>query len=73
MPFSLDKLIDLPRYVGKDTHQTVLDNQSGYDHIPLSEPVERSLGYSRAVGTSPTIRSRLGEKSLHMCTIQLVC
>ena len=39
MPFSLDRLIDLPRYVGKDTYQTVLDDKSGYDHILLSEDI----------------------------------
>ena len=33
MPFSLDRLIDLPRYVSKDTYQMVLDDESGYDHI----------------------------------------
>lgn len=36
-PFSLDKLTDLPRYVFKDSYQTVLDDKSGYDHVLLSE------------------------------------
>ena len=31
MPFSLDRLVDLPHYVSKDTYQTVLDDKSGYD------------------------------------------
>ena len=32
MPFKLD----LPRYVGRDTYQTILDDKSGYDHLLLS-------------------------------------
>ena len=37
MPFSLDNVDDLPRYVTKDSYQTVLDDKSGYDHLLLSE------------------------------------
>lgn len=37
MPFSLDSVSDLPRYVQRDAYQTVLDDQSGYDYILLSE------------------------------------
>ena len=36
MPFKLDTLLDLPRYVGRDTYQTILDDKSGYDHLLLS-------------------------------------
>ena len=36
-PFSLDTLNDLPRYVTKDSFQTVLDDKSGYDHIFLTQ------------------------------------
>ena len=36
-PFSLDTLNELPRYVTKDSFQTVLDDKSGYDHIFLME------------------------------------
>ena len=36
-PFTLDTLNDLPRYVAKDSYQTVLDDKSGYGHILLSE------------------------------------
>ena len=36
MPFKLDTLCDLPRYVGLDTYQTILDDKSGYDHLLLS-------------------------------------
>ena len=35
-PFTLDKLLDLPRYVFKDSYQTVLDDKSGYDHLLLA-------------------------------------
>ena len=36
-PFSLDTLNDLPRYVTKDSFQTVLDDKYGYDHIFLTQ------------------------------------
>jgi hypothetical protein len=35
-PFTLDRLIDIPRYVSKNSYQTVLDDKSGYDHIFLA-------------------------------------
>ncbi|KAK3740319.1 hypothetical protein QZH41_009408, partial [Actinostola sp. cb2023] len=37
MPFKLDNLTHIPRYVGKNTYQTVLDDKSGYDHLLLTE------------------------------------
>ena len=36
MPFKLDNLLDLPRYVGRDTYQIILDDESGYDYLLLS-------------------------------------
>ncbi|KAK2547135.1 hypothetical protein P5673_033102 [Acropora cervicornis] len=36
-PFTLHTLNDLPRYMTKDSYQTVLDDKSGYDHILLLE------------------------------------
>ena len=36
-PFTLHTLNDLPRYITKDSYQTVLDDKSGYDHILLLE------------------------------------
>ena len=39
MPFSLDKLIDLPHYVGKDTYQTVLDDKSICDHKTICDHI----------------------------------
>ena len=43
-PFSLDKVTDLPRYVFKDSYQTVLDDKSGYDHLLLSEESRTYFG-----------------------------
>ena len=43
-PFTLDTLNDLPRYVAKDSYQTVLDDKSGYDHILLSEDSRTFFG-----------------------------
>ena len=34
MPFKLDTLLDLP--IGRDTYQTILDENSRYDHLLLS-------------------------------------
>lgn len=36
MPFSLDSVVHLTRYVGKGHWQTMLDDKSGYDHALLS-------------------------------------
>ena len=44
MPFSLDSLTHLPRYVGRDTYQTVLDDKSGYDHFLLTEDSREFFG-----------------------------
>ena len=35
-PFKLDRLSDVPRYVPRDSYQTILDDKSGYDHILLT-------------------------------------
>ena len=43
-PFSLDKMTDLPRYVFKDSYQTVLGDKSGYDHLFLSEESRTYFG-----------------------------
>ena len=32
-PFKLDHVGDLPRYVSRNSYQSVLDDKSGYDHI----------------------------------------
>ena len=36
LPFSLDLITDLPRYVQKGNFQTTCDDKSGYDHVRLS-------------------------------------
>lgn len=43
-PFSLDGLGDLPRYVHKDSYQTILDDKSGYDHILLTKESRTFFG-----------------------------
>ena len=43
-PFSLDSVKDLPRYVSKDSYQTVLDDKSGYDHIWLTKESRTYFG-----------------------------
>ena len=37
LPLKLDYISDLPRYVGRSHFQTTMDDESGYDHIELSE------------------------------------
>ena len=34
-PFSLDYIMDLPRYLGDGHYQTTFDDRSGYDHVRL--------------------------------------
>ena len=51
IPFKLDTLLNLPRYVGRDTYQTILDDKSGYDHLLLTE------GYSGVGGAGGTLVS----------------
>ena len=43
-PVSLDRVTDLPRYVFKDSYQTVLDDKSGYDHLLLTEDSRTYFG-----------------------------
>ena len=44
LPFSLDYLSDLPRYVGLGHFQSVCDDKSGYDHISLTEDSQPLFG-----------------------------
>ena len=46
MPFSLDKLTDVPRYVYKSSYMTKCDDKSGYDHVLLSENSQTYFGFS---------------------------
>lgn len=59
LPFSLDKITDLPRYVGKDHYQTVMDDKSGYDHVSLLSAVRSFLGFNGPGGTFASALSRL--------------
>ena len=36
VPFKVDSIIHLPRYVSRESYQTVLDDKSGYDHLLLT-------------------------------------
>ena len=59
-PFKLDRVSDLPRYVSRDSYQSVLDDKSGYDHILLADNNRTIFLASSGVGgISPTIRYRL--------------
>ena len=44
-PFTLDSLRDIPRYVTKDSSQTVVDDKSGYDHILLTTDSRTFFGF----------------------------
>ena len=70
MPFSLDRLIDLPRYVGKNTYQLYWTTSPVTITSFILRTVVHSLGCSGVAGFLLTICSRLDGKSLHMCTIQ---
>lgn len=43
-PFTLDYISNLPRYVGKDSFQTTIDDKSGYDHVRLAENSRKFFG-----------------------------
>lgn len=44
-PFSLDSILNLPKYVSKDSYQTVCDDKSGYDHIQLCPDSRTYFGF----------------------------
>ena len=46
MPFSFDKLTDVPRYVYKSSYMIKCDDKSGYDHVLLSENSQTYFGFS---------------------------
>ena len=46
MPFSLDKLADVPRFIYKGSFMTKCDDKSGYDHVFLSENSQTYFGFS---------------------------
>lgn len=45
MPFRLDSLIDLTRYVEKEHFQSKLDDKSGYDHVLMDEESKSLMGF----------------------------
>ena len=52
-PFKLDHVGDLPRYVSRNSYQSVLDDKSGYDHILLTDDSRTFFGIQWAI--SPII------------------
>ena len=48
LPFTLDTLSDLPRYIEPGHYQTVLDDKSGYDHILLTSRSSTYFGFQWA-------------------------
>ena len=45
MPFSLDRLVDVPRYVYEGSYMTKCDDKSGYDHVSLSLCSQTYVGF----------------------------
>ena len=43
-PFKSDRVSDLPRYVSRDSHQSLLDDKTGYDHILLADDSRTFFG-----------------------------
>jgi len=66
-PFSLDKLSDVPRYVGQNHYQSILDDKSGYDHLFLTPESRSFFGIEWG---SFIIRYPLAGKFRHLCTTQ---
>ena len=43
-PFKLDRVIDLPRYVSRESYQSVLEDKSGFYHILLADDSRTFFG-----------------------------
>ena len=43
-PFSLDQVVNLPRYLSQNSFQTKLDDKSGFDHFFISEDSQPLMG-----------------------------
>ena len=43
-PFSLDQVINLPRYLSRDSFHTKLDDKSGFDHFFISKDSQPYMG-----------------------------
>ena len=48
MPFTLDRLADVPRYVYPSSFLTKCDDKSGYDHVLLTVDSRSYFGFSFA-------------------------
>ncbi len=69
LPFTLDYLSDLPRYVGRGHFQTVCDDKSGHDHLMLT-PSSRTMFGLRWEGCILFMpRYRLAGRQARMSTI----
>ena len=45
-PFTLDGLVDVPRYVYKGSYMSKCDDKSGYDHVLLTVSSQNVCGFS---------------------------
>ena len=70
-PFTLDYISNLPRYVGKDSFQTTIDDKSGYDHVRLAENSRKFFGLQWQ-GVYYTTPYHSGGKPAHTFTTLLV-
>ena len=43
-PFSLETLVDVPRFIYPNSYMSKIDDKSGYDHILLSLDSQRYFG-----------------------------
>ena len=71
-PFKLDHVGDLPRYVPRNSYQSVLDDKSGYDHILLTDDSRTFSAFSGVDGISPIILYHLAGRFLRIFIIILV-
>ena len=44
VPFKLDSIVHLSRYVSRESYQTVLDDKLGYDHCLLTDASQNYFG-----------------------------
>ena len=54
-PFSLDQVINLPRYLSRDSFHTKLDDKSDFDHFFISKDSQPYMGVSGVVGGYQTL------------------
>jgi len=68
MPFRVDSLVDVTRYLEKDHFQTKLDDKSGYDHVLMDDDSRLLMGFQWEDGGSLTMCCYLAGKSPHTFT-----